>query len=43
MLGKFDDAENDYKKGLRIIKTLFTTPSRLEILLRASFSHLLSQ
>jgi hypothetical protein len=27
MLGKFDDAENDYKEGLRIIKTLFTTPS----------------
>jgi tetratricopeptide (TPR) repeat protein len=34
MLGKFDDAENDYKDGLRIIKTLFTTTSRLEILLR---------
>jgi tetratricopeptide (TPR) repeat protein len=43
MLRKFDDAENDYEKGLRIIKTLFTTPSRLEILLRHALGHVFRQ
>lgn len=43
MLSKFDDAEKDYQEGLRIIKTLFTTPSRLEILLRHALGHVFRQ
>jgi tetratricopeptide (TPR) repeat protein len=43
MLGKFDDAENDYTDGLRIIKTLFPTTSRLEILLRHGLGNVFLQ
>jgi len=43
MLSKFNDAEKDYKEGLMIIKTLFTSPSRLEILLRHALGRVFQQ
>lgn len=43
MQKKFDEAEKDYEEGLRIIKTLFTSPCRLEILLSHALGHVFRQ